>query len=511
MKLEKQACMLALAAILLLIVGAFVVGFPAGATLAEETDIDLNAFEGSVILDDPVYFQEATPDEPEVKPTIEPAQAPGEQPTVEPTHEPTAEPAMDAKFTVQITPPTGWRNTASAQACVDIADENGTGFKQVKVSTGGAGWMDVTEQAESGSFDLDVYDNGTLTVRVIDRQDGYHDGTAKIMCFDRTAPTVTAGISGEPLHIEAKDDLSGVAGVQVNGLLFTTLDGGKLDIHFNEVETLKSYEKLVVRAYDCAGNFSEAVTLKNPYYGQATSKPTTVPTATPRPAAKPTQKPGNSSSGSGNGISGGSQATSQPTALPTFVPTVMPTLVPTLMPTFVPTAEPTAQPTAMPEYIQTGPGQAFTGSGNMRTLDVLYSAHTNKQFISLETKSGQTYYLVIDYDKPLDKDGEQYETYFLNLVDDRDLFGVVSKDEQPTPEPTATPTPKPTAEPKPEAERMTDSTAMMALVLLVVLIAGGAAAFVVLGKKRDAQTRYNTELDDDDDDEEEIGEDNEEE
>lgn len=80
MKLEKQACMLALAAILLLIVGAFVVGFPAGATLAEETDIDLNAFEGSVILDDPVYFQEATPDEPEVKPT--------QQPTTEPTRAP---------------------------------------------------------------------------------------------------------------------------------------------------------------------------------------------------------------------------------------------------------------------------------------------------------------------------------------------------------------------------------------------------------------------------------------
>ncbi len=93
---------------------------------------------------------------------------------------------------------------------------------------------------------------------------------------------------------------------------------------------------------------------------------------------------------------------------------------------------------------------------------------------------------------------------------DRDLFGVVSKDEQPTPEPTATPTPKPTAEPKPEAEKTSDSTAMMVLVLLVMLIAGGAAAFVVLRKKRDAQPRYNTELDDDDD-EEEIGEDNEEE
>lgn len=507
MKLEKQACMLALAAILLLIVGAFVVGFPAGATLAEETDIDLNAFEGSVILDDPVYFQEATPDEPEVKPTqqptIEPTQAPGEQPTVEPTHEPTAEPAADAKFTVQITPPTGWRNTASAQACVDIADENGTGFKQVKVSTGGAGWMDVTEQAESGSFDLDVYDNGTLTVRVIDRQDGYHDGTAKIMCFDRTAPTVTAGISGEPLHIEAKDDLSGVAGIQVNGLLFTTLDGGKLDIHFNEVETLKSYEKLVVRAYDCAGNFSEAVTLKNPYYGQATSKPTTVPTATPRPAAKPTQKPGNSSSGSGNGTSGGSQATSQPTALPTLIPTAVPTLVPTLMPTFVPTAEPTAQPTAMPEYIQTGPGQAFTGSGNMRTLDVLYSAHTNKQFISLETKSGQTYYLVIDYDKPIDEEADIYETYFLNLVDDRDLLALLSEDEKPTPTPTAAPTPTPTKEPvqTDETEPKQNGT-VVAGALMLAILGGGAFWYLKQRKKKESkpQPSYD-EYEDDEDDE----------
>ena len=147
--------------------------------------------------------------------------------------------------------------------------------------------------------------------------------------------------------------------------------------------------------------------------------------------------------------------------------------------------------------------------GNMKTVDLLYSKATNKQFITVQTRKGETYYLVIDYDKPLDKDGEQYETYFLNLVDDRDLFGVVSKDEQPTPEPTATPTPKPTAEPKPETEKTSDSTAMMALVLLVVLIAGGAAAFVLLGKKRDAQPRYNTELDDDDD-EEEIGEENEE-
>ena len=171
--------------------------------------------------------------------------------------------------------------------------------------------------------------------------------------------------------------------------------------------------------------------------------------------------------------------------------------------------EPIRQTEEQPE--ESDDGQSGTEEPEMKTSEAEqpHSKATNKQFITVQTRKGETYYIVIDYDKPLDKDGEQYETYFLNLVDDRDLFGVVSKDEQPTPEPTATPTPKPTAEPKPEAERTTDSTAMMALVLLVVLIAGGAAAFVVLGKKRDAQPRYNTELDDDDD-EEEIGEENEE-
>lgn len=483
MKFEKQACMLTLAAILLLIVGTFIMGFPIGATLAEETDIDLNAFDGSVILDDPVYFQEATPEEaePTFEPTANPTQTPSESPTVEPTPMPTEEPTIDAKFIVQITAPTGWRNTASAQARVDITDENGTGFKQVKVGMGGAGWMDITEQVQNGNFDLDVYENGTITVRVIDWQDGYHDGTAEITCFDRAAPTVTAGISGEPLHIEAKDDLSGVAGIQVNGLLFTTLDGGKLDIHFNEVETLKSYEKLVVRAYDCAGNFSEAVTLKNPYYGQATSKPTTVPTATPRPAGKPTQKPAHS----GNGASGAGQATSQPTLMPTIVPTAMPTI----MPTFVPTVEPTVQPNSTPEYIQTGIGQAFTGGGNMHTLDVLYSAHTNKQFISLETKGGQTYYLVIDYDKPIDEEADMYETYFLNLVDDRDLLDLLSEDEKPTPTPTIAPTPTPTKAPvqTDEPEPKQDSTMVVGALMLVIL-GGGAFWYLKQHKEKKNKT-----------------------
>ncbi len=83
--------------------------------------------------------------------------------------------------------------------------------------------LDLTEAFRQGSTaELEVADNGTLVVRVTDPDGEYHEEQAKINCFDRQAPTVTAGIDGEPLHIEATDDLSGVAGIQVNGLLFLT-------------------------------------------------------------------------------------------------------------------------------------------------------------------------------------------------------------------------------------------------------------------------------------------------
>lgn len=54
------------------------------------------------------------------------------------------------------------------------------------------------------------------------------------------------------------------------------------------------------------------------------------------------------------------------------------------------------------------PGEGFSEEGNLVTRDLLYDEHTNKQFITVQTAGGNTFYIVIDYDKPVDEEGEQY-------------------------------------------------------------------------------------------------------
>ena len=151
----------------------------------------------------------------------------------------------------------------------------------------------------------------------------------------------------------------------------------------------------------------------------------------------------------------------------------------------------TPEPIIQTEYITIGPGMPYLADGNSHTLDVLYSAATNKQFITLQSKSGNTFYLVIDYDKPIDEEAEMYETYFLNLVDERDLLALMSdeeKEEVPTPTPEIIyVTPEPTAVPVPTAvpaeQEKTDKPNQMTAIIALVGIAALAIIGVVLFKK----------------------------
>ena len=66
--------------------------------------------------------------------------------------------------------------------------------------------------------------------------------------------------------------------------------------------------------------------------------------------------------------------------------------------------------------------------GNAHTHDLLYDKATNKQFITVQTKNGNTFFIVIDYDAPINEDEEQYQTYFLNMVDESDLLALLDDD-----------------------------------------------------------------------------------
>ena len=162
-----------------------------------------------------------------------------------------------------------------------------------------------------------------------------------------------------------------------------------------------------------------------------------------------------------------------------------------------------------------GPGQPFVSEANMGVQSMLYSAHTNKQFIEVTSRNGETYYLVIDYDKPIDAENELYETYFLNAVDDRDLLAVLKEDEIPTPTPTIVPTPTPTSVPvatEPPAEDKSSNTSMRGIVL-IGLVALGAGGFWFVknknagGKRAPVEPEYDEEEDDEilEDSEEDIG------
>ena len=158
----------------------------------------------------------------------------------------------------------------------------------------------------------------------------------------------------------------------------------------------------------------------------------------------------------------------------------------------------------VPIYTETRQGFPFSGTANSFTRDLLYDKATNKQFIAIETRNGDLFYMIIDYDKPLDEKGEKYETYFLNLVDSRDLLDIVDAKDIPdepeviyiTPEPTSFPT----AAPVPSTREATSkgSGGVAAGIMGLLLAAAGGALWYFKqkkGKKRPPVQEYDFDSD----------------
>ena len=144
-------------------------------------------------------------------------------------------------------------------------------------------------------------------------------------------------------------------------------------------------------------------------------------------------------------------------------------------------------------------GTALTPDGNLSLIDDIgSSARSGKQFITVETKNGNVFYLIIDRD-----DGET--VHFLNQVDEADLLTLMGDDAPATETPavcnckekcvagavnTNCPVCKnnlsecigkeAAAEPEPEPEqpKKKSGSGLLAVVALLVLAGGGAFAYV---------------------------------
>ena len=133
----------------------------------------------------------------------------------------------------------------------------------------------------------------------------------------------------------------------------------------------------------------------------------------------------------------------------------------------------------------TGP---LTPEGNLTVVDdyqTTFSDGTAQQFITLVSKSGAYFYLIIDRAA----DGDQ-TAHFLNMVDEADLMALMDEEDIPEPEPEPEPAPEPEPLPEPEPEEEEDGAGKFILVLLVLAgIAGGGAYLWVKmqQKKREAE------------------------
>ena len=141
---------------------------------------------------------------------------------------------------------------------------------------------------------------------------------------------------------------------------------------------------------------------------------------------------------------------------------------------------------------ETESSTALTPDGNMTLVDDIGEEEdkSSQQFITLVTKAGNTFYLIIDRDK----DGNQ-NVHFLNMVDEADLLalmdeGQAAKYQEKEPEvtePAETKKPQETEpapeEQKTESKEKKDSPLPMIMLLLFVIGAAGVGGYLYIKMK----------------------------
>ena len=119
----------------------------------------------------------------------------------------------------------------------------------------------------------------------------------------------------------------------------------------------------------------------------------------------------------------------------------------------------------------------LTPEGNLKLVDDYYQNESetgkgvqSKQFLTVTTKSGNTFYIIVD------RDGNTENVHFLNMVDEADLLALMG--EEPTTEAPTESTTKEDESTEEEKEPEKEKNSKSGLVFfLVIVLAGGGFAF----------------------------------